>query len=449
MSIAGIWLDAMQTTVLYVEGQGASFNFRAEYLGSTISQGLVQRGHDGSYVAQGQGINGPVKAKWWLSGPDVLMWQNQFLVDGGVLDNFLGSFVPGMNAMQPVMSFNRQAPARVVAPLREVSTLEDLEQLEAEEAAERAASQSSARDQTRSAKKKQKALPDRTPKVTSKPDDDPIDELRKLIGMSAVKEQVEQLDAWAWRQQELKSHAVDVNTPSLHMVFSGGPGTGKTTVARIIGRILSKHELLEHGRVREVGRPDLVAEYVGQTGPKTEKLIEESLGGVLFIDEAYALSEPGGGRSLGDYGAEALAVLIAGMENHRHELCVIVAGYSEEMERFMDVNAGMASRISRRIRFPDFTEKELLEVFKAMAASDGLHLDPQILTNFIPYIRRAKAATKARQWGNARTVRNIFERGIEQQSLRLRKAKKKPTRDQLLRLEVVDFPFFESGEIVV
>ena len=453
MSIAGIWIDAARTTALYIDGQGPNFTFRAEVSGAMVSQGLAQRAPDGSYVVQGQGINGPVRAKWWLSGPDVLSWQNQFLVDGGMLDNLLGSFMPGMNAMQPVMIFNRQAPIRPAVQATQGPTLDDLERLLEEEEEEKtrnqARSQSSRREQSRTAKKEQKALPRKAPAVASESDDDPMDELRKLIGMTAVKAQVEQLDAWAWRQQELRSHDVDVTTPSLHMAFSGGPGTGKTTVARIIGRILSKHELLEHGRVREVGRPDLVAEYVGQTGTKTEKLIEESLGGVLFIDEAYALSEPGAGRSSGDYGAEALAVLISGMENHRHELCVIVAGYPEEMERFIDTNAGMASRVSRRIRFPDFTEQELLEVFKAMAASDGLQLDPKILTAFIPYIRRAKAATKARQWGNARTVRNIFERGIEQQSLRLRKAKKKPTREQLLRLEVVDFAFFESGEIVV
>ena len=210
------------------------------------------------------------------------------------------------------------------------------------------------------------------------------------------------------------------------MCFSGGPGTGKTTVARIIGKLLKKYELLQHGRLREVSRTDLVAEFIGQTAPKTEKLIGDALGGVLFIDEAYALSEPGAGAGTHDYGAEALAVLIAGMENHRHELCVIVAGYPAEMERFVDANAGLASRISRHITFPDFTDEELLQVFQAMAASEKLQLDPGIFETFQPYIRRLRASTKPRQWGNARTVRNVLERGIENQSLRLRNAGTSP-----------------------
>jgi len=233
------------------------------------------------------------------------------------------------------------------------------------------------------------------------------------------------------------------------MCFSGGPGTGKTTVARIIGRLLKRYELLKHGRVQEVGRADLVAEFIGQTATKAEKVVNDAIGGVLFIDEAYALSEPSAGGGARDYGAEALTVLISGMENHRDELCVIVAGYPAEMERFVDANAGLDSRISRHINFPDFTDQELQEVFEAMAAADGLQLDPKILTLFQPFIRRAKAATKPRQWGNARTVRNIIERGIENQSLRLRRAGRRPRRDQLLRLELEDFAFLRAPDVSI
>jgi SpoVK/Ycf46/Vps4 family AAA+-type ATPase len=227
--------------------------------------------------------------------------------------------------------------------------------------------------------------------------------------------------------------------------FAGGPGTGKTTVARIVGRLLRKYELLERGEVREVGRSDLVAEFLGQTASKTEKLLDGALGGVLFIDEAYALSEPAR-SSAGDYGSEALAVLIAKMENHRHELCVIVAGYSAEMDRFLDANAGLASRISRRITFPDYSDEELKDVFRAMLTAHGLSVSDDVLSSLKSYVGRAKRTVKSGRWGNARSVRNILERGIENQSVRLRRAGGTPSLEALSRLDTSDFAFLTAGE---
>jgi AAA+ superfamily predicted ATPase len=448
MTLAGVWRQNDGPVTMYIDGREPSYTFRAETPGLVVSQGVIQQLGDGTYHARGQGIGGPVKIRWRLAQPNVLQGQNEVLIDGGPVDGlmalFMPGFAPGLAALQPTMTFLRQ---QQVVPIPEQLPKEDDTDRAAQEKAAKiiaAASAHAAREKEREEQERRKSK-----NLVPESAEDPMEELHKLIGMAAVKMQVEQLDAWAWRERELRAHEIQTKVPSLHMCFSGGPGTGKTTVARIIGGLLKKYELLKHGRVQEVGRADLVAEFVGQTATKTEKLVEDAIGGVLFIDEAYALSEPGAGGGSRDYGAEALAVLIAGMENHRHELCIIVAGYPAEMERFINANAGLASRVSRHINFPDFTDQELQEVFEAMAAAYGLKLDPKILASFQSYIRRAKAAAKPRQWGNARTVRNILERGIENQSVRLRKAGRKPSRDQLLRLELVDFAFFSSSDVTI
>jgi hypothetical protein len=435
MTLAGVWQESSGSMTLYIDGRDPSYNFKTVMLGSVVSQGTIRKTSGGEYLAVGQGIYGPVKMKFWLAQPNVLQGQNQVQIDGGILDSVFGAFMPQLGALQPVVTFVRQQPQLIL------NVPEEGEE-------EETPAPPKSKDKKPPHKTGERAEPAvrKEPEASSvqESDADPMEELKNLVGMAEVKTQVEQLNAWAWRQQELKEHQVTAKSPSLHMCFSGGPGTGKTTVARIIGRLLRKYGLLKHGRLQEVGRSDLVAEFLGQTAPKTEKLIESAIGGVLFIDEAYALSEPGAGGGARDYGAEALAVLIAGMENHRHELCVIVAGYPAEMERFIDANAGLASRISRHIRFPDFTDQELQDVFESMAVAEGLKLDPKILIAFQPYIRRAKAAVNARQWGNARSVRNILERGIENQSMRLKKTGKKPKREQLLRLMEPDFAFFDE-----
>jgi hypothetical protein len=472
MTLAGVW-RAGDGSVMYVEGRDPSYTFRVALGQSVVSQGTIQPLGDGTYQGTGQGIGGPVRVKLWLAQPDVLQGRNQALIDGGYLDSVLGSFIPGLDAFQPVFTFLRQQalaavsplPHRPVAPVSQERSGRPLSgpphDFNANGVCRRCGCSRSAAEgfgwgcRTTDAgsasggkKKTQKKGGTKQPPQSpcAKPEDDPMAELQRLIGMTEVKTQVEALEAWAWRQQELKRFEMKARPPALHMCFFGGPGTGKTTVARIIGHLLRKYRLLEHGELHEVGRAELVAEFLGQTSPKTDQVIEESLGGVLFIDEAYALSEPGAGGGR-DYGAEALAVLIAGMENHRDELCVIVAGYPDEMERFMDANAGLASRISHHIKFPDFTDRELREVFEAMVAGDGLQVDSDVLDAFEPYIRRAKAAAKPRQWGNARTVRNIVERGIANQSVRLRRAGGKPSRDQLLRLKPADFAFFDAPDV--
>jgi len=269
-----------------------------------------------------------------------------------------------------------------------------------------------------------------------------------MIGMTSVKDQLRKLDAWAWRQQELRERGVDVEAPSLHMSFAGNPGTGKTTVAKVVGRLLHRYGLIEREEVLEKGRADLVGRYIGHTADQTKKAIEEAIGGVLFIDEAYALSEPGKGASQ-DYGGEALAVLVAEMENRRHELCVIVAGYPAEMNGFLDANAGLASRISRRIEFPDFTDDELCQVFEAMIQAQSLSRDDAILPLLRRYAQRARSSLPARRWGNARSIRNILEAAIENQALRLRTRRDSTGKDELLRLTVADFAFLKQENVAV
>lgn len=486
--LAGEW-QSMDGVILQIAGFEPSYTFRSEGFGTILSQGVVTRRSDGTYDANGQGINGPVRLHMWLANADTLQTRNT-LLEGSPLA-ILGQLLP-----QPIVPFVRQRrqialrepPPHVGAskPERRTSAPKvDADVLEAIRQGAKVRAIRIYRDRTgvgfREAKQliedlmctldEQPRRPERDDVVTPggqsvpvhrdrsdtepkrrskrKPaptpavHEDPMEELRELIGMTDVKRELENLDDWAWRQAQLREHGEETEAPSMHMCFSGGPGTGKTTVARIVGRLLKKYGLLERGEINEVGRADLVGEFVGQTAPKTEAVIEASLGGVLFIDEAYSLTETGAGGGR-DFGGEALAALITGMENHRSELCVIVAGYPAEMERFIDANPGLASRISRKVIFPDFTEPELQQVFEVMAAAQKLTFDPRILLDFQPYVRRAKAASKPHQWGNAREVRNILEDGIEHQSRRLRRLGRKPTRDELLRLELADFAFLAS-----
>jgi stage V sporulation protein K len=268
-----------------------------------------------------------------------------------------------------------------------------------------------------------------------------------LVGVTAVRKQIEELEAWAWRRNELHHHGYESDAPTLHMAFSGGPGTGKTTIARLIGGLLKKHKLLRRGHLIEVGRAELVGAFLGETAIKTEAALKSAIGGVLFVDEAYSLSDPSSDRgSNEDYGREALTSLIAGMENHRHELCVIVAGYPAEMERFIGTNAGLRSRISRHIQFPDFSEDELEQVFIRQMESRELTFDRSVLPWLRTYVRRVKSTTERSQWGNARSIRNIVEHAIGNQSVRLRRLGGRPTKSELLHLEASDFTFLQSAD---
>lgn len=227
-------------------------------------------------------------------------------------------------------------------------------------------------------------------------------ELENLIGLEKTKEQIKKIINY------IKICKDKNKLPMLHMVFNGNPGTGKTTVARIIGKVFAEEKILsDKENFVEVQRNDLIGEYVGQTAPKTQRVINKSLGGVLFIDEAYSIASYISDEAGRDYGAECITTLLKGMEDHRDKLCVILAGYTNEMERMLNVNPGFESRIQFVINFPDYTEEELYIIFKELCKKEEYKIAPNIKKYLVKYFEIAK---KNKNFSNARFVRNLFEK---------------------------------------
>jgi len=239
-------------------------------------------------------------------------------------------------------------------------------------------------------------------------------ELDSLIGLASVKKEVQTLTNFIKIQQKREEQGLKSSSLSYHCVFTGNPGTGKTTVARIVAGIYKDLGVLKSGHLVETDRAGLVAEYVGQTAVKTNKIIDSALDGVLFIDEAYSLV--GGGES--DYGKEAIATLLKRMEDDRDRLVVILAGYTADMKRFIDSNPGLQSRFNRYIEFPDFTVEELLQIFEANMRKYDYHFGTGAKEVLQQYIEKA-VANKDANFGNGRFVRNIFEKALERQANRL------------------------------
>lgn len=271
------------------------------------------------------------------------------------------------------------------------------------------------------------------PVVKTEPiEGDPMEELNSLIGLEEVKAEVRSLANIVKVQKEREAQGLK-NTPiTYHCVFSGSPGTGKTTVARILARIYKDLGVLKSGHLVETDRSGLIGEYVGQTAPKTNALIDSALGGVLFIDEAYSLTESKGS----DYGGEAIATLLKRMEDNRDNLVVIVAGYKDEMKRFVDSNPGLRSRFTRFIDFPDYTGEELYKIYLMRSNKYGYKLDADADALLQEQLNKA-VEHKNRYFGNGRYVRNLFESCVTHQASRLSSIDN-PSVEQLQQLTVAD-----------
>ena len=239
-------------------------------------------------------------------------------------------------------------------------------------------------------------------------------ELDELVGLAPVKEYVFGLADNIQVQQRRAAAGFKTASLSMHMIFTGNPGTGKTTIARLVARYLKAIGALKGGQLIEVGRGDLVGRYTGHTAPLTNSVIESALGGVLFIDEAYSLYR----GEQDSFGLEAIDTLVKGMEDHRDELVVILAGYTREMETFLTANSGLASRFPNRIEFPDYTAVELLQITQVLAKNKGYTLAEACTEPLLGYYARWQAAD-ARTAGNGRLARNTLEKAIFHQSRRL------------------------------
>lgn len=270
-------------------------------------------------------------------------------------------------------------------------------------------------------------------------------ELDSMIGLSEIKNQVATLvdqlriDS-ARRVQGLKSSSI-----TQHLVFLGPPGTGKTQVARIVGKIYKALGIVSKGHVVETARKDLVGEYLGQTAPRTAKMIKKALGGILFIDEAYTLS-PSGPHAGGDiFGKEAIETLLKEMEDKREHLIVIVAGYGDEMRQFLDSNPGLDSRFPTKINFPHYSAQDLIEIFHKFAKDADFDTGSELDTKLADLIG-IELKKKQKSFGNARFVRNIFDKAKQRQSRRLNASKPdaRLTKTELRQLLLVDLPEIDS-----
>lgn len=271
-----------------------------------------------------------------------------------------------------------------------------------------------------------------------------LDELDSLVGLTQIKRDVRSLINLI-KVRKLRQEA-GLSTPelSLHMVFTGNPGTGKTTVARLLARLYRSIGVLETDKLLEVDRSGLVAGYVGQTALKTMEAVKKARGGILFVDEAYSLVPDGSGN---DFGQEAISTILKAMEDMRDELVVIVAGYPEPMDRFISSNPGLESRFGKYFRFEDYRGPELLEIFHSQCRRNQYQPDEEAEA-FCTGLFQDLYENRDENFGNARDVRNIFERAVQNQADRVARLEA-PTRDDLLCLtkaDIVGAPENEAPE---
>lgn len=254
-----------------------------------------------------------------------------------------------------------------------------------------------------------------------------LKELDDLVGLELIKKFIYELYAFVEIQKKREKKNLATEPLVLHMIFSGNPGTGKTTVARLISKLFKELGLLEKGHIVECERADLVGEYIGHTANKTREIIKKALGGILFIDEAYSLAR--GGEK--DFGKEAIDTLVKAMEDHKDDLILVLAGYKDEMDNFISTNPGIRSRFPIHITFPDYSIDELVSIGELMLTKRQYVFTPESKVAFKRIIQ--KMILKHPYSGNARMVRNIIERTIRKQAVRLYK-QPNPSREDLVKI---------------
>lgn len=268
---------------------------------------------------------------------------------------------------------------------------------------------------------------------------------RELVGLKPVKTRIRETAALLLVDRMRRKLRLSSETPTLHMSFTGNPGTGKTTVAMRMAEILHRLEYVREGHLVAVTRDDLVGQYIGHTAPKTKEVIKRAMGGLLFIDEAYYLYRPENER---DYGQESIEILLQVMENNRDDLVVILAGYKNKMDRFFHSNPGMRSRIAHHIDFPDYTPEELLAIAKLMLADQNYRLSPDAEKAFAEYI---KLRMTLEHFANARSIRNALDRARLRQANRLFAGTTKSiTKSDLMTIEADDIlasRVFKEGKV--
>ena len=288
-----------------------------------------------------------------------------------------------------------------------------------------------------------------TPRIVL-PDDTPVDlqeELRlsnvsevldqldrELIGLKPVKTRIRETAALLLVDRVRNKMDLSASSPTLHMSFTGNPGTGKTTVALRMAEILHRLDYVRTGQLVTVTRDDLVGQYIGHTAPKTKDVIKKAMGGVLFIDEAYYLYKPENER---DYGAESIEILLQVMENNRDDLVVILAGYKDKMDTFFHSNPGMRSRVAHHIDFPDYSAEELLAIAKLMLAEQNYRMSEDAEEALLEYTKRRMTMI---HFANARSIRNALDRARLRQANRLfNSASKSVKKIDLMTIEAEDF----------
>ena len=255
---------------------------------------------------------------------------------------------------------------------------------------------------------------------------------RELIGLVPVKTRIREIASLLLVERIRQKMALATTFPTLHMSFTGNPGTGKTTVALRMAQILHRLGYVRKGHLVAVTRDDLVGQYIGHTAPKTKEVLKKAMGGVLFIDEAYYLYRPENER---DYGQEAIEILLQVMENHRDDLVVILAGYKDRMDTFFSSNPGMASRIAHHIDFPDYDEAELMQIARLMLDKLNYRFDAEAEAAFTRYVQLRRAQP---HFANGRSIRNALDRIRLRQATRLFASNTALGRDELVTLRAED-----------